>query len=196
MRTSLTRNPRHAFSFFVAAALGFFPMSSGLAAPRDEIQHAIAAGGAASVEAATTDQFLMAFTSVSVRGKKQTLIENVVAGINLRADLAPEITIAALRVQKNKRDFRDGPDACHWVDSIIRAAIAAAPLAKVAIVRAALEAEPTARECIFAAAEIYDFTAFFCPPGVEAGNLNSSTIGTINPGNFSGQGDVVSPFQP
>ena len=62
--------------------------------------------------------------------------------------------------------------------------------------RDVLEAEPTARECIFVVAEIYDFTAFFCPPGVEAVNINSSTIGTINPGNFSGQGDVVSPIQP
>jgi hypothetical protein len=196
MRAPLNCNPRHAFSFFLVAALGFLPVHSGLAAPRDEIQHAIAAGGAASVEAATTAQFLMAFTSVAVRGNKQTLIENVVAGIKLRADLAPEITVAALRVQKNKRDFRDGPGACHWVDSITRAALAAAPLAKAAIVHTALDAEPTARECIFAAAEISDFAAFFCPPGVEAGNINSSTTGTINPGNFSGQGAVVSPFQP
>jgi GAF domain-containing protein len=68
--------------------------------------------------------------------------------------------------------------------------------AAVAIIHVALEAEATAREGTFATAEICDLTTFFCPPIVEAGNNDSSTIGTINPGNFFGRGDVVSPSQP
>ena len=183
----------------MVAALSCLSLNSGLAAPRDEIQHAVLAGGRTSVEAATAAQFLMAFTSVAIRVKKPGLTESVTAGIKLRADLAPEITVATLRVQRTGRDFKDGPDACHWVDAIIRAAIAAAPSARRAIVQAASEAEPTARECIFAAAEMRDSniaTAFLRPSGVDAGYIYGSAIGTINPGNFSGQGDVVSPFQP
>ncbi len=38
-------------------------------------------------------------------------------------------------------------------------------------------------------------TAFFRPPGVDVGNINSNIIGTINPGNI-GAGGVVSPEQP
>jgi hypothetical protein len=192
-------NRSHALFLLTAAALGCLSVSSGVAAPRDEIQRAVLAGGGTSVETATTAQFLMAFSSVAIRVKKQTLTENVTAGIELRANLAPAITVAALRVQRSKQDFKDGPEACLWVDSIIRTAIAAAPSERVAIVRAALEAEPSARECIFAAAEMHDGntgSASFRPSGIDAGNVNSTSIGTINPGNFAGLGGIVSPFRP
>ena len=194
-----TCNSSHALSFFMIVTLGSLCVSSGLAAPQEEIQNAVIAGGSASVDEATAPQFIMAFSSVAVHVKKQTLTENLTAGIKLRGDLAPEITVAALRVQRTRQDFKDGPDACLWVDSIIRAAILAAPSQKRAIVHAAVEADPAARECIFAAARMSDginATAFFRPSGVDAGNIDSSTTGTINPGNFSGHGDIVSPFRP
>lgn len=39
-------------------------------------------------------------------------------------------------------------------------------------------------------------TAFFRPPGVDVGNVNSNIVGTVNPGNLGGGGiNVVSPEQ-
>jgi FecR protein len=43
-------------------------------------------------------------------------------------------------------------------------------------------------------------TAFFRPPGIDVGNVNSTIVGTVNPGNIGGGGivgpPVVSPEQP
>jgi hypothetical protein len=43
-------------------------------------------------------------------------------------------------------------------------------------------------------------TAFFPPPGVDVGNINSTIVGTVNPGNIGTGGivgpPVVSPEQP
>jgi hypothetical protein len=39
-------------------------------------------------------------------------------------------------------------------------------------------------------------TAFFRPPGVDVGNVNSNIVGTVNPGNLGVGGIVVSPEQP
>ncbi len=39
-------------------------------------------------------------------------------------------------------------------------------------------------------------TAFFRPPGVDVGNVNSTIVGTVNPGNLGVGGIVVSPEQP
>lgn len=39
-------------------------------------------------------------------------------------------------------------------------------------------------------------TAFFRPPGVDVGNVNSNIVGTVNPGNLGTGGIVVSPEQP
>jgi hypothetical protein len=38
-------------------------------------------------------------------------------------------------------------------------------------------------------------TAFFRPPGVDVGNVNSNIVGTVNPGNLGVGGIVVSPEQ-
>ncbi len=167
---------------------------STFAAPADEITRAVRAGGAASVEAATPAQFSRALSSVLTRVKENRFPSYTTAAIGLRPDLAPQITAAVLRAHRP-----DGrvDDSCQWVDGIIRAALAAAPSAKDAIVRAALEAEPSARECILTAAGVSGGTqpASFRPPGIDAGNINSTSLGTINPGNLGAQGNIQSPGQ-
>jgi len=173
----------------------FLNATNVLAAPVDEIRNAVIAGGAGNVEAATPAQFVRAFSAVLTRVPERKYPDYVSGAIKLRSDLAPQITVAALRAHEN-----DPKDSCHWVDPILRAAIAAAPTAKDAIVRAALQAEPFSKECIFAAAGIKDGdgigTAFFRPSGVDAGSINSSAIGTINPANLSAQGNEVSRSRP
>ncbi|HMJ05772.1 MAG TPA: hypothetical protein VK474_05905 [Chthoniobacterales bacterium] len=174
-----------------AGTLLFVSSSVTVAAPTDEITRAVIAGGATSVETATPTEFVKAFRSVLIRVEEKNRCAYVSAGIKLRPDLAPQITSATLRA--HRRPLNDTDD-CNWVDPLIRCAIAAAPNAKAEIVQAALEAEPYARECILAAAGLHDgdATAFLRRPGVDAGNINSSSLGTINPGNISGQGNVQS----
>jgi len=100
--------------------------------------------------------FLHAFSSVVVRARGN-VPAYVAAAIATRPDLAPQITVAALRAYRTGRNKVTGEEAsCDWVDPIIRTAIAAAPSAKVAIVLAAIAAEPYARECILAAAQMSD----------------------------------------
>lgn len=109
------------------------------------------------------------------------------AAARLRPDLADKITAAALK----PRSSEDRP-SCNLIGQIVKAAIAAAPDAKIAIVRAALRTIPWARECILAAAEIYkDGSASFRLLGVDGQ--------TINPANISPVGDprdTQSPEQP
>jgi hypothetical protein len=75
----------------------------------------------------------------------------------MRHDLAPQITVAALRAYRpSGKKGGEQVVSCDWVDPIIRTAVAAAPSAKDAIVRAAIDAQPYARECILAAARMSD----------------------------------------
>ena len=178
---------------FAIATLGLFPAKVE-ASPADEISRAVLAAGATSVAQANAQTFIQGFSAVIVRAKASNIAGYVTAAIKLRPDLASAITVAALRAHHQDATDR----SCGWVDSIIRAAIAAAPDAKKALVRAAIEAEPWARECILAAAGMSSDTemAFFRPPGVDAGNVNSAAIGTINPANIGASGGVVSPERP
>jgi len=130
--------------------------SSVQAAPADDIQRAVATAGAPSVSAASADVFLHAFSSVVVRARGNAAAY-VAAAIAMRHDLAPQITVAALRAYRTGRNKVIGQEgSCDWVDPIIRTAIAAAPSQAVAIVLAAIAAEPYARECILAAAGMSD----------------------------------------
>ena len=184
-------SPSFASTLLAAVTLFCLNTANLTAAPADEISRAVSASGASNLAAATPAQFVKAFSATLTRVKDDRLPQYVTAAIGLRPDLAPQITAAAFRA--HRYDSKDS--SCNWVDPIVRAAIAAAPDAKAEIVRAALEADPAARECIFAAAGMRDGgtqTAFFRPAGVDAGNINSASLGTINPGNFSGQGNVQS----
>jgi hypothetical protein len=176
----------------VIAVTGFFTAPA-QASPSDEISRAVAAAGAPSVKQADAATFTQAFSSVVIRTKCKDIAPYVTAAVKLRPDLASQITIAALKAHRhNVNDV-----SCECVDPIIRAAIAAAPDAKKAIVRAAIETQPWARECILAAAgQTETQTAFFRPPGVDAGNINGSAIGTINPANIGGVRNVNTPENP
>ena len=195
--------------------------SSVQAQPSDEIRRAVAAAGAPSVSQAPPDTFLHAFSSVVVRARGN-VAAYVAAAISMRHDLAPQITVAALRAYRpSGKKGGEQVVSCDWVDPIIRAAIAAAPSQADAIVRAAIDAQPYARECILAAAGMsnrFAYTkrsdgkqviggkevieeapcpacppsAWLRPPGIDVGNVNSSIVGTINPANL-GQGGIVSP---
>lgn len=178
---------------FLLILLGALCLAIGRAhaAPADEITAAVLASGASSVESATPVQFTRAYSSVLTRVPERKHCEYLTAAIRLRPDLAGRSTAATLRAHRPGVD-----DDCDWVNPIIRCALAAAPNAREAIVRASIEQLPEARECILAAAGMEDGQLVsFRPPGVDAGNINSTALGTINPGNFSGQGNVVSPGQ-
>jgi hypothetical protein len=126
------------------------------AQPADDIQRAVARAGAPSVSAAPADVFLHAFSSVVVRARGN-VPAYVAAAIATRPELAPQITVAALRAYRTGRNKATGEEAsCDWVDPIIRTAVAAAPSQAVDIVLAAIAAEPYARECILAAARMSD----------------------------------------
>lgn len=170
-----------------------FSAGSVLAAPADEIRAAVLAGGAASVEAATPTQFSRAYTAVLSRVEERNYCAYLSAALGLRPDLAARLTAVTLRAHQPRVD-----EDCDWASPIVRCALAAAPDARDAIVRASLESAPAARECILAAAGIDDGVqpVVFRPPGIDAGNINSTALGTINPGNFSRQGNVISPFRP
>lgn len=165
------------------------------ASSTEEISRAVAIASAADVQTATPAQFVQAFTSVLLRLKEGKSLQYTTAAIKLRPDLAPQITVAALRAYQP--DGKEIVSSCSWVDAIIRNAIAAAPEAKAAIVRAAVEFQPAARDCILAAAGIDNGTefAFFRAPRIDAGDAASGGIGTINPANLSGQGNTVSENQ-
>ena len=142
----------------IAAIVGTAIAASSMqAAPSDEIRRAVAASGAPSVSQAAPGTFLHAFSSVLVRAGGRDVPGYVSAAVSMRPDLAPQITVAALRAHRSGgREIIEKQVSCEWVDPIIRAAIAAAPSAANAIVQAAIAAEPYARECILAAAGMSD----------------------------------------
>ena len=171
-----------------AVALLCLTIGSSLATPTDDITRAVAASGAANVASASPAQFVGAFSTVLTRVRETNFPQWVTSAIRLRSDLAPEITAAALRAHQVRPR-----EACDWVNPIIRAGIAAAPEASAAIVRAALEIAPASRACILAAAgPRNEQSVSVRPAGVDAGNINSSAIGTINPSNITGQGNIQS----
>ena len=152
----MNSKPKITIIAVVATVVLSIVASSIQAAPADDIQRAVATAGAPSVSAASADVFLHAFSSVVVRARGNAAAY-VAAAIAMRHDLAPQITVAALRAYRTGRNKVIGQEgSCDWVDPIIRTAIAAAPSQAVAIVLAAIAAEPYARECILAAAGMSD----------------------------------------
>src|SRR6266705_6409355 len=75
--------------------------SSIQAQPSDEIRRAVAASGAPSVSQAPPDTFLHAFSSVLVRSRGRDVPAYVSAAVTMRPDLAPQITVAALRAHRS-----------------------------------------------------------------------------------------------
>ena len=170
--------------FTIALSLVFAALM--MATPSDEIARAVSMNGVSNAKQAKPDQFVKAFTAVVVSAKTKDIPSYVSSAIKLRPDLADRIVVAALKAARpvSDKDVVDKQLPCEWVEPIIKAAIAAAPNAKDAILRAAIAAEPEARDCIVE------------PPGegptTNAGNINRTGIGTINPGNIGNQGNVNS----
>ena len=152
----MSSKPKITIIAVVATVVLSIVASSIQAAPADDIQRAVATAGASSVSAAPAGVFLHAFSSVVVSARGNAAAY-VAAAIAMRPDLAPQITVAALRAYHTGRNKVIGQEgSCDWVDPIIRTAVAAAPSQAVAIVLAAIAAEPDARECILAAARMSD----------------------------------------
>jgi len=151
----MNSKPKITIIAVVATVVLSIVASSIQAAPSDDIQRAVVRGGAPSVTAAPADVFLHAFSSVVVRARGNAAAY-VAAAIAMRHDLAPQITVAALRACRHSGKEDGNQVSCDWVDPIIRTAIAAAPSQASAIVLAAIDAQPYARECILAAAGMSD----------------------------------------
>lgn len=187
------------FRLLIALCVCCLSISAQAAAPSAEISAAVAKAGASNVEAATPSQFLSAFKSVLSRHDGSRAPSFVSAAARLRPDLAPQIVAAAVAGHRSEvtstsdgkqlMDAKHVADTCDWVDPIIHSAIKAAPDSTHAIVKAAIDADPAVRECVLRAAGMSGTeTAWFRPAGVDAGNINSTALGSINPGNFQGQG--------
>ena len=121
-----------------------------------ELAHAVSASGAASIGAATPEQFLAAFSSLLVRRYPQGEICDFVAtAVRLRPELADRIVVAAVTgrrpvsgYSKEAKDFKEKEMPCDWVQCIVDAAIAGNPRMANEIINALLQAAPMLRECI------------------------------------------------
>jgi hypothetical protein len=156
-----------------------------------DLDRAVRAAGAASIETATPDQFLSALSSLFVRYNQSDICALVAAAARARPDLADRIAVAALTagrpVRGYSKDFKQpvGKELpCDWVQCILQAAIAADPSATDQIINAALQAAPMLRDCILAMQP--------CPP--QNAFIQPYIFTPINPANFVPP--PVSPEQP
>lgn len=210
--TLFPMNISHQIAKTVVMAVASFALLTGSAplasaAPTDEIRAAVEASGA-KVAGVDSTSFTKAYSSVIVKAKEQELAQYVTAATKLRPDFAPQITAATLRAHHHAGNEAAG--SCDWVNAIVRAAVTANPAAAAPITKAAVAAEPASRKCIVAAAiaaapdqrvaieqaagaSSGRESASFRPAGIDAGNINNSAAGTINPANMSAQGTAVSP---
>ena len=120
-----------------------------------ELAHAVSASGAASIGAATPEQFLAAFSSLLVRYPQAEICDFVATAVRLRPELADRIVVAAVTgrrpvsgYSKEAKDFKEKEMPCDWVQCIVDAAIAGSPQMANEIINALLQAAPMLRECI------------------------------------------------
>ena len=120
-----------------------------------ELAHAVSASGAASIGAATPEQFLAAFSSLLVRYPQAEICDLVGTAVRLRPELADRIVVAAVTgsrpvrgYSKEAKDFKEKEMPCDWVQCIVDAAIAGNPRMANEIINALLQAAPMLRECI------------------------------------------------
>lgn len=142
----------------------------------DELARAVAASGA-TIQTASAEQFLAAFSSVMVSADPHTVCAIVGRAVRARPDLADRIVVAAITsarpVRGYSKDFKQTKEIpCEWVQCILQAAIAADPASERLITDAALGAAPMLRDCILAVTPCPGQNAFFdptiiAPPPVE-----------------------------
>src|SRR5438034_3702384 len=120
-----------------------------------ELAHAVSASGAASIGAATPEQFLAAFSSLLVRYPQAEICDLVGTAVRLRPELADRIVVAAVTgsrpvrgYSKEANDFKGKEMPCEWVQCIVDAAIAGNPRMANEIINALLQAAPMLRECL------------------------------------------------
>ena len=120
-----------------------------------ELASAVSASGAASIGAATQEQFLAAFSSLLVRYPQAEICDFVATAVRLRPELADRIVVAAVTgrrpvsgYSKEAKDFKEKEMPCDWVQCIVDAAIAGSPQMANEIINALLQAAPMLRECI------------------------------------------------
>jgi len=154
-----------------------------------ELARAVSASGAPSIDAATPEQFMAAFSSLLVRYPQAEICDFVATAVRLRPDLADRIVVAAVTtgrpVRGYSKDYKQpvGKEMpCDWVQCIVDAAIAANPRMADQIINAVITAAPMLRECI--GEPCYPANQFI-PPYI---------IAPINPANFVPP--PVSPEQP
>jgi hypothetical protein len=151
-----------------------------------ELARAVSASGAASITAATPEQFLAAFSSLLVRYPQDEICDFVATAVRLRPELADRIVVAAVTgrrpvrgYSKEAKDFKEKEMPCDWVQCIVDAAIAGSPQMANEIINALLQAAPMLRECIG-------------EPCFPANQFRSpEVISPLNPSNF-----VNSPEKP
>jgi hypothetical protein len=142
----------------------------------DELARAVAASGA-TIQTASAEQFLAAFSSVIVSADPRTVCAIVGRAVRARPDLADRIVVAAITsarpVRGYSKDFKQTKEIpCEWVQCILQSAIAADPASERLITDAALGAAPMLRDCILAVTPCPGQNAFFdptiiAPPPVE-----------------------------
>jgi hypothetical protein len=144
----------------------------------DALARAVAASGA-TIQTASAEQFLAAFSSVIVSADPRTVCTIVGRAVRARPDLADRIVVAAITsarpVRGYSKDFKQpiGKEIpCEWVQCILQAAIAADPASERLIIDAALAAAPMLRDCILAVTPCPGENAFIppqliVPPPVE-----------------------------
>jgi hypothetical protein len=81
-----------------------------VAAPNGDLDRAVRAAGAASIETATPDQFMQAFNSLLVRYPPSQVRALVAGAIRARPDLTDRITAAAGRVRRVQGYGKDAKD--------------------------------------------------------------------------------------
>jgi hypothetical protein len=154
-----------------------------------ELARAVSASGAASITAATPEQFLAAFSSLLVRYPQAEICDFVATAVRLRPELADRIVVAAVTgrrpvrgYSKEAKDFKGKEMPCDWVQCIVDAAIAASPRMADQIINALLQAAPMLRDCI--GEPCFPANEFIAP----------YVISPLNPANFVPP--PVSPEQP
>jgi hypothetical protein len=129
-----------------------------MATPNGDLARAVRATGAASIGSATPEQFMQAFNSLVVRSNPHELSALVAEAVRARPDLAGRIAVAAVTgtrpvgmggyVKGYAKEFKGKEISCDQVQSVVNAAILAAPWAADEIYNAVLTAAPMLSDCI------------------------------------------------
>jgi hypothetical protein len=185
----------------LALACSLVMASKALAAPSDELTHAIQATGAHNIKEAPVDQFRRAFISVLVGKKERDFPLYVSAAVKLRPGLADKIVVSALNICRLNTHGKNHQIPCDIIGRIINAAVTANPDAAEAIVRAAISSEPYARSCIvaaaIAAAPDQELTIRRAASENESiAFLQAHGAGNINPVDLAAEEPVTSQEQP